>query len=244
MAWPREAIVCNCTGVTKGVIQDAGLQGAKSLEDIRTMTGANTVCGTCQPLVMELAGQGEAKIQAVKWWKALATLSVLATLSALITAFMPPYPLSEGFEIKELARAVWFDTIWKQWSGFTLLGVTTLAAILGLRRRIPLLEKLGSWDLWRMIHVGIGVLAALILIWHTGFRLGANLNLILMISFVGALVTGAITGMVTGGEHELRNRKLVKTTAQPRSLPNWLHILLLWPLPVLLLIHILSVYTY
>ena len=243
-SWPREAIVCNCTGVTKGALQDAGLQGAKSLDDFRSMTGASTVCGTCQPLVLELSGSLDSKVEAARWWKALLGLSGFAILAALVTLLLPPVPLSDGFVVKEVARSLWFDTIWKQWSGFSLLGITLAAALLGLRRRISWMEKLGSWDHWRILHIAIGMIAALVLIWHTGFRLGANLNLLLMVSFVGTLVMGAVTGAITGGEHELRNRDLVGSTAKPRSLPTWLHILLLWPLPVLLILHILIVYTY
>ncbi|MCB1474680.1 MAG: NAD(P)/FAD-dependent oxidoreductase [Rhodobiaceae bacterium] len=243
-AWPREAIVCNCTGVNKGAIVDAVTLGAQSLEEVRAATSANSVCGTCQPLVMELLGQGAARPEAVRWWKWLVGLSLAAALLGLVTLLSPPIPLSEGFRPKELLRSVWFDSVWKQWSGFFLLGATALAAALGLRRRIGVFGRLGSYQVWRFIHLALGLVAVLLLVWHTGFRLGANLNLLLMASFIVTLIFGAITGLVTGGEHELRSRDLVSASAKPRSLPFWIHVLALWPLPVLLLIHVLSVYTY
>ncbi|MGE0230554.1 MAG: FAD-dependent oxidoreductase [Flavobacteriaceae bacterium] len=243
-AWPREAIVCNCTGVNKGAIADAVTLGAQSLEDVRAATSANSVCGTCQPLVLELLGQGAAKPEPVRWWRWLVGISLVAALLGLAMLLLPPVPLSQEFRPGEVLRSIWFDSVWKQWSGFFLLGATALAAALGLRRRIGALSRLGSYQAWRLVHLAVGLAAALLLVWHTGFRLGANLNLMLMISFIAALVFGAVTGLVTGGEHELRAREIVGASAKPRSLPFWAHVLALWPLPVLLMIHILSVYTY
>jgi len=89
----------------------------------------------------------------------------------------------------------------------------------------------------------LGLAAALGLVWHTGLRLGSNLNMLLMLSFLLTLVTGAVAGIMTGGEHELRARGLARGR-NPRAVPLWLHIIGVWPLPVLLIFHILSVYMY
>lgn len=45
----NEEIVCYCSNVTKGQIIDALEHGAKSLSDIRKMTGACTI-GQCKTL--------------------------------------------------------------------------------------------------------------------------------------------------------------------------------------------------
>lgn len=42
-----DKIVCNCLGVTNGMIKDAVDSGATSLEEVQDITGAGTVCGAC-----------------------------------------------------------------------------------------------------------------------------------------------------------------------------------------------------
>ncbi|SON54789.1 Nitrite reductase [NAD(P)H] [Hartmannibacter diazotrophicus] len=243
-AWPREAIVCNCTGVTKGAILDAVTMGATTLDEVRSATSANSVCGTCTMHVQDLLGAGDARPEPVRWWKWLVGLSSAAGIMALASWTLPRIALPEHFVIGELLTKLWFDTIFKQWSGYILLGLTAAAAILGLRKRIRLFSKLGGYNGWRLVHLAIGLSAAGVLVWHTGFRLGSNLNFWLMASFLTALLFGALAGLVTGGEHELRERDLVGSKSAPQKLPTWIHILALWPLPVLILAHILAVYSY
>lgn len=57
----RDDIVCYCSGVTCGQILDAIEQGARTLSDIRRMTGACTLCQCkelsprkecCSPVIM------------------------------------------------------------------------------------------------------------------------------------------------------------------------------------------------
>lgn len=59
----NQEIVCDCSNVTKGQIVQALEQGAKTLEDIRRMTGACTkgMCKElsprgkcCSPIIMEI----------------------------------------------------------------------------------------------------------------------------------------------------------------------------------------------
>lgn len=243
IAWPREAIVCNCTGVTKGAITDACTLGAETLEEVRAATSANSVCGACKPLVMDLLGQG-APPEPVRWWKWLLAISAIAALVATCIAVLPRIALADTYAIGDPLAKMWFDSIWKQYSGYTLLGLSAAAAILGLRKRIGIFRRLGGYDWWRIAHLFIGVAATGALVWHTGFRLGANLNLALMLCFIATLVFGAVAGLLTGGEHKLREEGLVEGPKSPRSLPMWVHILAVWPLPLLLLFHILSVYAY
>jgi nitrite reductase (NADH) large subunit len=243
-AWPKSAIVCNCTGVTKGAISDAITLGAASLDEVRTATSANSVCGSCKPLVLDLLGQGESAPEPQRWWTWLLWLSGIAGLLALATAILPRVPMRETFVIGDTWFNLWFDGIWKQWSGYTLLAITGAAALIGLRRRIGFLSRLGQYDSWRLIHLGIGVVAGIALFAHTGFRLGSGLNFWLMFSFCASLIFGAIAGLMTGGEHKLLENGVGSAKSPPRSVPHWVHVLALWPLPVLLAIHILSVYSY
>lgn len=42
-----DEVVCNCLGVTGGMIKDAVDAGASSLEEVQEATGAGTGCGAC-----------------------------------------------------------------------------------------------------------------------------------------------------------------------------------------------------
>lgn len=242
--WPETAIVCNCTGVTKGAICGAVAQGAETLDHIRSTTSANSVCGTCTPLVLDLLGQGGAAPEPVRWWRTLLWASGIAAVLALATALLPRVPMRDTFVIGDVWFNLWFDGVWKQWSGYILLGLTVAGAMLGLRRRIGILRRLGGYDSWRVVHLGIGIIAAIGLFAHTGFRLGSGLNFWLMFSFCATLIFGALAGLATGGEHKLVENDIGSARKPPRSVPHWVHVLALWPLPVLLLAHILSVYSY
>ena len=54
-----DKIVCNCMGVTNGMIKEAVDAGAKTVAEVQDATGAGTVCGAClgdiQHLVDEFA---------------------------------------------------------------------------------------------------------------------------------------------------------------------------------------------
>ncbi|MBX2856561.1 MAG: FAD-dependent oxidoreductase [Rhodobacteraceae bacterium] len=241
---PASAIVCNCTGVKCGRIRDCMQLGASSLEEIRRSTGANTVCGSCAGLIDEILSGGKAPPKPVRMWRPLLWLSGIGAGAATLTAAAPAVPLPDAYAAAPLLEALWFDNVWKQWSGYTLLAVTLAAMALGLRKRIGLFRRLGGYDWWRIAHLGIGVAAVAVLFAHTGFRFGANLTSVLMISFVATLVFGALAGLATGGDHKLREQGIGDADTPPRVLPVWLHVIALWPLPVLLLAHILSIYVY
>lgn len=42
-----DKIVCNCLGVTNGMIKEAIDAGASTLDEVQEATGAGTVCGAC-----------------------------------------------------------------------------------------------------------------------------------------------------------------------------------------------------
>ncbi|MEL6266554.1 MAG: FAD-dependent oxidoreductase, partial [Pseudomonadota bacterium] len=236
-AMPDGAIVCNCTGVTCGRIR-----ACADAETVRRETGASTVCGSCAGLVEALLDAGAAP-RPVRLWRPLLWLSGLAATAAAITLAAPRVPLIDSHEAL-FTEALWFDGIWKQWSGYILLAITVVAMLLGLRKRIRATRVLGSYDIWRLVHLGLGVSAVVVLFAHTGFRFGTNLNAALMTVFVVMLLAGAVAGLATGGEHRLRARGIGTAKAPPRGLPTWVHVLALWPLPLLVAAHVLSVYAY
>ncbi|MEM1361336.1 MAG: FAD-dependent oxidoreductase [Pseudomonadota bacterium] len=240
---PPDAIVCNCTGVSCGLLRDAIARGAVTVEALRDETGASSVCGTCAPQLEELIEAG-GPAKPLPMFRALLALSALAAVLALANALLPRVPAPDSWTLKSLVNFLWFDTVTKQWTGYTLLGLTVAAMLIGLRKRIRLFDRLGSYDSWRVIHLGIGVAAVVGLFIHTGFRPGSNLNFWLFFSFSAALIFGAISGLATGGDHKLRDQGLSTTRNPARRAPLWLHVIALWPLPVLLLLHVLTVYAF
>ncbi len=238
--WPRSATVCNCTGVTRGQIGDSIALGATTLEDVKRDTGASTVCGSCKVNIAELLNAPVVREPAPKHnW--LASLSILAAIAAVLTFFLPIWPTATDIEQRGLAEFLFLDGFNKQVSGYTLLALSVLAAILSLRKRIKWLQFGAFWG-WRVFHLTVGVLALVILFAHTGFRLGENLNMWLMVTFLGLAAAGALAGLATAFEHALFDKPA--DAAKTRSLSFWFHLIAFWPLPVLLAIHILSVYYY
>lgn len=240
---PDSATVCNCTGVTCGRLRQAAREGANTPERLSLATGAGTVCGTCRPMLEEFT-DAKGGFSAARYWKPLLALSAMAMCAALVLALVPRVPFPSGFQADNWREWLWRDNIVKQWTGYTLLGITVVAMVLGLRKRWRFTDRLGSYDIWRLIHIGVGLLAAVGLFVHTGLRPGANLNLWLFLSFVATLIFGALAGLATGGDHKLREHHIGTAKKPARRLPVWGHIIAVWPLPALLMVHVLVVYVY
>jgi nitrite reductase (NADH) large subunit len=236
--WPRAATVCNCTGVTRGQIGDAIALGCSSIADIKRDTGASTVCGSCGPLIGELLGAAPER-KPVQAFKPIVAASAAAALLALLTLLLPVWPTARHIDARSLVDLFWLDGSWKQASGYTLLALSIVAGLLSLRKRAV---RLGQFATWRAVHVMVGAGTLLVLFLHTGFRLGSNLNMWLMISFLGVAFAGSAAGLATALEHRLFATS--GEAARTRELSFWLHLLALWPLPLLLAAHVLTVYFY
>lgn len=238
--WPRTATVCNCTGVTRGQIGDAVSLGAATFDDVKRDTGASTVCGSCRVHIEELLGAAPAS-KPVAGRKPLLIAAVLAAVIAAAVAMLPRMPLSASISDVGLPELLWLDGFWKQVSGYTLLAFAVLAAVLSLRKRVRPL-RIGNYDIWRIVHAVVGAAAVFALIAHSGLRLGSNLNLWLMSSFLLLLLSGAATAYIIANEHQMRDGPV--SVAQIKSATFWLHLIGFWPLPLLLAVHVLSVYFY
>ena len=241
---PAEATLCNCTGVNCGQIRDVLARLPEATSDIVSAeTGAGTVCGTCKPLIADMMDAGGPP-DPVAFYKPLLGISAAAVSLALVPLILGYVPLPTSYDAESLRVWAWRDNIVKQWSGFILVGIVLSAMVIGLRKRIRMLDRLGGYDTWRLVHIGIGLAAVLGFFAHTGFRLGANWNFALGSAFVATLVLGAAAGLATGGDHVLRSNGVGTARKPARRLPTWLHILAIWPLPVLLLFHVLTVYAF
>jgi nitrite reductase (NADH) large subunit len=127
----------------------------------------------------------------------------------------------------------WQDSFYKQFSGYSLLGMTVLTLTMSLRKRMKAFSA-GRFSAWRSLHVSVGAMAVVALLVHTGGRVGSNLNFLLLSTFVGLIAVGGVTALVMAAEHRLG--------ARVRARSYWLHLLLFWPVPALLGVHVLKSY--
>tara|TARA_B100000614_G_C14444155_1_gene451521 strand:- start:487 stop:945 length:459 start_codon:yes stop_codon:yes gene_type:complete len=138
---------------------------------------------------------------------------------------------------------LWRNGIMRQVTGYTLLAFSLLAGLLSLRKRIKWLEKLGQFGSWRALHGTAGLLTLVTLFAHTGFHFGANLNFCLMLTFSILNLLGAFAGLAAGLEPKV-NASIGQLARKLRPIATWAHIIVFWPLPLLITTHIFSVYYY
>ena len=244
--WSADTVVCNCMDVKRGELSHACAAGCSTVAALSETTGAATVCGTCRPLLEELiielptVGNERAYSPHLQHsWKGLLGASLIGFLLVLLIYFSKPIPFSttvQGFH--HTLDALWRDNFWKQVTGYTLLGFSVFALILSLRKRWQRFS-FGDFGVWRLVHALIGVGTLIFLVAHTGFRFGNNLNQILMVSFLLLNLVGTLAGGVTVLAAKQGNR------AKVHPWQNWLiraHTVLFWPLPILILFHIIAVY--
>ena len=233
--WPAAAVVCNCTGVTRGEISRACAAGCRTAGEVAAATRASSVCGSCRPLVAELAGAA-GPAQPVRGWKLLLGASGTALKAAAAIALVLAIPYAATVQVPWQWDMLWRDSFWKQVSGYSVLALCAALAMLSLRKRV-LRFTLGDFPLWRVAHALLGTLTLVGIAVHTGGRLGSNLNLLLMAAFLGVVALGAVAGGVIALEH-----RLGEGAARLRRNWLWTHILVAWPIPVLLGFHVLKTY--
>lgn len=235
-AWPNSALICQCNSVSKGRIVDAIENGATSIDAIQASTSAGIVCGSCKPLLAQLANS-DAPSPKETAWPLLLGCSSFAVIFALLIIFVPEARVATSVQTESWFQGVWNDKFWKQVTGFSLLGLSLLGLLMSLRKRLKI-SWLGNFGFLRAFHATLGTACAALLIAHTGFHLGSNLNRWLILNFLGILLLGASAGGVVALGHYFKP----STERTLRSVWTWLHIIVTWPLPALIGVHILSVY--
>jgi nitrite reductase (NADH) large subunit len=236
--WPATAEICNCMSVCKQEIVAVCASGCASVEELGRRTGAGTVCGSCRPLLARLSGAPAEALAPAAGRGVLFGASLLAAIFfGLIVAFEMPF--STTVEGGWKPESLWTTPLIKQVTGFTLVGVSLIGMALSLRKRIRRFS-LGDFGHWRAVHGALGAVTLMVLVTHTGLHLGANLNLLLMLNFLAVALTGALAGVVTALENRLQGVAAVWL----RRSWTLLHILLVWPLPVLIFFHAFASYYY
>lgn len=234
--WPAATVICNCTGVTRGQISSAISSGITTVTEIGEKTGASSVCGGCKPLVSQML-TGSTKFEPVKGAKNIFVMGLLTAFISVLAILLPSIPFAETAEVAWQWDAIWRDTTYKQISGFSLLGLSLVALLLSLRKRVTKFT-FSSFPVWRIIHVAVGFAAVVGLAIHSGYRLGEGINFYLAVSFLAILIAGAASSVVVALEHRM-------DASLSRKIKNklvWLHILAFWPLPALLAVHVFKSY--
>lgn len=184
----------------------------------------------------------EARARAARFHRLLLVLSAFGGLAAAATLLAPPIPLADRFG-PTLIETLWYDRVWKQWSGYLLLGLGVAGLGIAVAVKKRLVARIAGSHGWRLLHVAFGIACVLVLFAHTGFRFGANMNAALMGFFLAALLSGALAGAAIGGTPRLREMGVRKTGRHNRMLIA-LHAIAICPLPALLIVHVLTVYLY
>lgn len=231
---PDSAVVCQCMGVSCGRLRRAVAEGATTPDALGRVTLAGTLCGSCRPTLAALCG---APASAPAPGRALGLLGGAALLLAVATALVPRVPLAQRFAERGI-DVLWIDPTAKQVTGFTLLGFVTLGMLLSVRKRVRRF-RLGSYSFFRLLHGILGTAALVALFAHTGFRLGTNLDLVLMVVFLVATTTGALSALLA---HRLAPGIGHGAVARIATVGRRLHDYAFWPLPVLIFIHVLKSY--
>lgn len=235
--WPATAVVCNCRGITRLTLSNALAGGSTTVEQLMQTTGASTVCGGCRPLLAQMIGAGSTPADKTGL-KALLIVCCIA-LPILLTLTLPAQWLDTNTVQSPLYSfsQIWHDGLWKQVTGFTLLSLAVIGSIVSLRKRVRKLQW-GHYGYWRFAHGVLGVLALVVLLLHTGLQFGERLNAWLLTNYLALAVFGVAAGIAAS----YASTYLSRNTRRIQRLTNWTHLLLAWPLPVLLGFHVLTVY--
>ena len=180
------------------------------------------------------------RARSARFRRLLLYLAGAATAGCLATLALPRVPIPDRFGATVFEH-LWLRDPWQQWSGYALLAFSVVGLLALLALRLRAIARAGGTHWWRLAHVGFGASCLLLLFAHTGFRLGTRLNAALMACYLAVLLFGALTGIATYGA-----RVLHKLGALPKLRGHLLrlHWFALFPLPALVVVHILVVYLY
>lgn len=243
LLWPDTSVVCNCTNTTCGALKQAVIGGCQTVEQLTDTTGAGGVCGSCLPQLAEFVGESSSSFidtgaSKGKWllWAA----ALVALVFGITMLVVPPLPVPDTVQsgYYEFTQ-IWTESLTKQITGYTIAGISILALLLSARKRIKFLS-FGNYGFWRAVHSWFGVITMVGIFMHTGLNFGENLNLWLLICFLGLNLAGALAAVSVAAEKRFSGR----VGARLRGIATKAHIVFFMPYPVLLGFHIAKVYIY
>ncbi|MGD8589459.1 MAG: FAD-dependent oxidoreductase [Chromatiales bacterium] len=235
LGWPISATLCNCTGISLARLHRELGNGAGSLEQLTAATGAGSVCGACKPLLSNLIDCVQSESDAN--WRTLAGISLVIVVLTL--SFLLPVEWSAKQHLQEMLPGDW-NSRWyalQLVTGYCLVVAGLLLALLSRYKRISSCNW-KNFEHWRAFHITLGFMTVLILMLHTGLHTGQGSSLWLMLNFTGLLLSGALLG----GLYGLKRWLPIDWVRRSRYLSLKAHLLLLWPLPLLVGMHITKVF--
>lgn len=244
--WPNDAIVCNCLSLSKGYLCQRVARDNLNAEQLIAQTRASTVCGQCQPLVMQLARK-EGAVSSSPFSKrgfsvnGLALASALSLFGTLAFLAWPSIPVPASYEQAEPRLWVLLQNrTFQELSGFTVMGFSLAALLFSLRKRTLLFGRKDSMKLWYILHAVLGFLGLVAMVVHSGGTVGSHLNAVLALVFSLTIALGGLAGlgMTLSNRMSVQNGRLLRTGLA------WTHILVFWIYPLLLLLHVFSSYYY
>lgn len=182
--------------------------------------------------------------------KALLSSSLLTLCLALLFFIAPSYTTPDSVSSFD-PTMMWLDFVmmWDNFgyirqnyfpsdmTGYSILGVGLLGLLMSLPRRWAWVRSI-DFDGWRLMHVGLGIAALILLFLHTGFAMGGLHTTLLMSCFLGLFILGSAAGMVIALQEKI-------SPARTHHYKKWfkrVHIGMSGLLPVLLGAHIISMY--
>lgn len=243
LEWSDLTIVCNCTRTNCIQLKQAVVGGCSSVDALTESTGAGSVCGSCRPQLAQFVGDSSARFvdtASQQGWRLLIASAVVALLALAAIFFVPGLPAAESVQTGyyEFTR-LWQDSLTKQITGFTIAGLSLIALLLSARKRLRFLN-FGNYGFWRALHSWLGVTTLVGVFLHTGLHFGDNLNLWLLLCFLGLNLAGGLAAIAVAAERRFAG----PVGGRMRALATKAHIIFFLPYPVLLGFHIAKVYIY
>jgi nitrite reductase (NADH) large subunit len=230
--------------INKGQIVIACQQSCRTVEDISNNTGAGTVCGTCKPQLARFVGMEDSFQEQVKGNKLLGFSTIISAAILLAFILLPSLAFSHSVQdpLYQSIEVLWRDSLYKQITGYSLLALTLFSMSLSLRKRIKSFNW-GDFQYWRSAHILFIASVFIVLPLHSGMRMGDNINLALMLSYLFSAITGTFTSWVVWKESS-ETSKFNQFARRHRNKFIWFHLVCLWPLPTLLVFHVFKFYYY
>jgi len=230
-----DTVMCFCTGTTYGKLcelRDAGL----GHDAIIAETGASQHCGSCAQRIAVVT-MGESRVTGRTEVNGLWISVVMSLLLLVALVVGMAIPFSARWQSSwRLVDTLWRNEVVRQVTGYSLLSLLLLAFIPAWKRRAqreqrkPQSRSLISWHVLAVTSVMI------VFTLHTGVRIGHGANAQLGIMFA--------TTLLLGGAAALTWRSASRSTSHRRVAENIraLHWALLFPLPIVLVFHLVQVY--
>lgn len=240
---PERATICSCLGVTRGELTRVLQGGARDVSALTRATGAGSVCGSCEPTLLQLV-DSDARFVAPPLSPALLSLSVLATVATVLFAArsfasVGALAASSSWRDPRALEFLWRSSGWQEVSGYLILALLAVSLTLSLRKRWRGF-LLGSRTRWRVLHAAAALTSLGVLALHTGLDAGGNLLASLTACILAVFVSGGLLGVLFA----FREIRPGSSAWHLRRVLWCVHIALLWPLPVLCIFHVLAVYRF